>query len=117
MMTAAIVALAAALNLTTDVDMSGAPQQVVFLERTFAPGQSSGLHIHHGVEMNVVIAGEVRVTVQGQPPRVMREGDSITIAREVPHEAVNTGTVPARIIITYVVDKGRPLKDPVPPVP
>jgi quercetin dioxygenase-like cupin family protein len=67
--------------------------------------------------MNVVIAGEVRVTVQGQAPRVMHEGDSITIPREVPHEAVNTGSTPARIIVTYVVDKGRPLKDPVPPAP
>ena len=108
---------AAPLNLSTDVDMGGPPQTVVFLERTFEKGQASGLHIHHGVEMNVVVEGELRVTVQGQAPRVMRAGDSITIPRETPHEAVNTGDGPARVIITYVVDKGRPLKDPWPPAP
>ncbi|MBV9992582.1 MAG: cupin domain-containing protein [Alphaproteobacteria bacterium] len=44
----------------------------------------------------------------------MRAGDSIAIPRETPHEAVNTGTAPAKVIVTYVVDKGRPLKDPWP---
>lgn len=115
MMTVAAFALAAALNLSTDVDMSGPPQTVVFVERDFAPGQSSGLHIHHGIEMNVVVEGEVRVTVQGQPPRLMKAGDSIAIPRETPHEAVNTGTGPAKVIVTYVIDKGRPIKDPWPP--
>lgn len=103
------------LDLEQDVDMSGPPQQVVFMERDMAPGQSSGMHIHHGVEMNVLIEGAVRVSVQGQPPRVMHAGDSILIPREVPHEAVNIGDGPARIVITYVVDKGRPLKEPWPP--
>ena len=105
---------AAPVNLSTDIDMGGAPQTVVFLTREFAPGQSSGLHIHHGVEMNMVIEGELRVTLEGEAPRIMRAGDSIQIPREVPHEAVNTGTGPAKVVITYVVDKGRPLRDAVP---
>jgi len=104
-----------AVNLTTDVDMAGPAQSVVFLEREFAPGQSSGLHLHHGVEMNVVIQGELRVTLKGEAPRIMRAGDSILIPRETPHEAVNIGTGPAKVVITYVVDKGRPLKEPVAP--
>lgn len=114
----AVTALGAApapLNMTTDIDMSGAPQSVVFLEREFAPGQSSGLHIHHGIEMNMVIAGTLSVTVGDRPPREMHEGDSILIPREVPHVAVNTGTVPAKVVITYVVDRGRPLKEAVAP--
>jgi quercetin dioxygenase-like cupin family protein len=104
---------AASVNLSTDIDMSGPPQTVVFLERQLDKGQSSGLHIHHGVEMNVLIEGEVRVTVGDAPPRDMHPGDSILIPREVPHEAVNTGDGPARIVITYVVDKGRPLREAV----
>lgn len=54
------------LDLEQDVDMSGAPQQVVFMERDMAPGQSSGMHIHHGVEMNVLLDGTVRLTIQGK---------------------------------------------------
>jgi len=108
---------AAPLNLSSDVDMAGAPQTVVFLERELAKGESSGQHIHHGVEMNVLIQGTLRVTIHGRPPVVMHEGDSMTIPREVPHEALNIGDGPARLIVTYVVDKGRPLKEPWPPVP
>lgn len=115
----AVLSLGAAppppLNLAQDVDMTGAPQQVVFLERDMAPGQTSGLHIHHGVEMNVLLQGTVRLTVQGQAPRVMHRGDSVRIAREVPHEAVNIGRDTVKLIITYVVDKDRPLKEPWPP--
>jgi quercetin dioxygenase-like cupin family protein len=106
---------AAPLNLETDVDTSHGPQKVVFLERTLAKGQASGMHIHHGVEMNELLEGTVRVTVQGEAPRVMNAGDSILIPRETPHEAVNIGDGPARIVITYVVDKDKPLRDPWPP--
>lgn len=112
----ALASMAAApVDLSTEIDMRGPPQTVVFLTRAFAPGQGSGLHIHHGVEMNVVIEGELRVTLKGEAPRIMRAGDSIEIPREVPHEAVNIGSGPARIVVTYVVDKDRPLKDAAPP--
>lgn len=113
----ALASMAAAppVNLSTDIDMSGPPQTVVFMERDLAKGQGTGLHIHHGIEMNVLIKGKVRLTIQGQKPRVMHAGDSVSIPREVPHDVVNIGDVPARIILTYVVDKGRPLKDPWPP--
>lgn len=106
---------AAPVNLSTDIDMSGPPQTVVFLERDLAKGQGTGMHIHHGIEMNVLIKGKVRLTIQGRKPRVMHAGDSVSIPREVPHDVVNIGDVPARIVISYVVDKGRPLKEPWPP--
>ena len=103
------------LNLEQDVDMKGAPQLVLFLERDMARGQTTGLHIHHGVEMNVVLKGTVRLVVQGQAPRILHRGDSAQIPREVPHEATNIGRDTVRLIITYVVDKDRPLKEPWPP--
>ena len=41
----------AAEPLRADVVPSAAPQEVQVLERRFAPGESSGWHIHHGIEM------------------------------------------------------------------
>ncbi|HWA03867.1 MAG TPA: cupin domain-containing protein [Rhizomicrobium sp.] len=111
----ALSVAAAPLDLETDVDTAHGPQKVVFLERTLEKGQSSGMHIHHGVEMNELLEGTIRLTVGNGAPRIMHEGDSVSIPREVPHEAVNIGDGPARIVITYVVDRDRPLREPWPP--
>lgn len=114
---AALSVAAAPLDLETDVPMGGAPQSVVMIEHDFAKGESTGLHIHHGVEMSYVKRGTMRVSIQGQAPFVVHVGGSFHVEREVPHVAVNIGRGEARLIITYVVDKGRPLKEPCPPKP
>ncbi|HVV65781.1 MAG TPA: cupin domain-containing protein [Rhizomicrobium sp.] len=50
--------------------------------------------------MNVALAGALRVTLEGQTPRIMQAGDGVMIPSEFPHEAVNIGDGPARIVIT-----------------
>ena len=95
--------------------MKGPPQSVYFLEKDLAKGQSTGLHIHHGIEMNVVLQGTLSVTVGDKAPVIMHRGDSMQIPREVPHVATNIGRDTVRMIVTYVVDTGRPLKEPWPP--
>lgn len=113
---AAIAMIAAApLDYTVDVPTSGAAQQVVYVEHDLAPGESTGVHIHHGIEMSYVMSGTVRLSVQGKLPLVVPKGGSFRVEREVPHEAVNTGKETAALIIAYVVDQGRPLKEPWPP--
>ncbi len=106
---------AAPLNFTVDVPTTGAAQQVVYIEHDFAPGESTGLHIHHGIEMSYVMRGTMRVKIHDKPPFVVRKGGSFRVEREVPHEAVNIGRDQAALIIAYVVDQGRPLKEPWPP--
>ncbi|HEX4292808.1 MAG TPA: cupin domain-containing protein [Rhizomicrobium sp.] len=106
---------AAPLNFTVDVPTTGTAQQVVYIEHDFAPGEGTGLHIHHGIEMSYVMRGTVRVKIHDKPPFVVRKGGSFRVEREVPHEAVNIGRDQAALIIAYVVDQGRPLKEPWPP--
>ncbi len=103
--------------LQTDVVPSAAPQEVQVLGRDFAPGEGSGWHIHHGVEMTYVLKGEMTLHVAGQPERVVRTGDSFKIPRETAHEATNTGATEAGLIVTYLIDKGGPAKVPVPAPP
>jgi quercetin dioxygenase-like cupin family protein len=106
---------AAPLDFTVDVPTAGAAQQVVYIEHDFAPGEGTGLHIHHGIEMSYVMRGTVRVKIHDKPPFVVRKGGSFRVEREVPHEALNIGRDQAALIIAYVVDQGRPLKEPWPP--
>jgi quercetin dioxygenase-like cupin family protein len=90
------------------------PQTVAILTRDFAPGQSAGRHIHHGVEMTVVIRGDLELDVDGQPAHVYHAGESFLVPREIPHDAKNVGSTPVTIAVTYVIDKGTPLRVPMP---
>jgi quercetin dioxygenase-like cupin family protein len=52
--------------------------------------------------------------VDGQPPHTYKAGDSFMVPRETPHAGHPVGSGPARTISTYVVDKGKPLVEPLP---
>ena len=90
------------------------PQMAAILTRDFVPGQAAGRHIHHGVEMTIVIKGDLQLMVDGSPPHVYHAGDSFMVPRDVPHDAKNVGSTPVTIAVTYVIDKGTPLRIPVP---
>jgi quercetin dioxygenase-like cupin family protein len=107
-------ALAAGPDLHVDVTPSSVPREVQLVEHDFGPGESSGWHIHHGVEMAYVLRGELRLQVVGRPAITVNPGDSFPIARDTPHEARNLGPGEAALIISYLLDKGSPGKIAVP---
>jgi quercetin dioxygenase-like cupin family protein len=61
-----------------------------------------------------VIEGEVTYTVKGQPPRVLKTGDSVYIPRGTIHRNENESDAPAPTIGLYVRDKDKPQTVPVP---
>jgi len=65
-------------------------------------------HTHPGIESAYLMEGEVELFVQGQPARKVKAGDGFQIAPETPHGAHN-GDKPSKILVTYVVDKDKPL--------
>ena len=96
-----------------DVPQDKGAQQVIVQAREFAPGESSGWHVHPGVEIATVVSGEVDLVTAGGVRR-LGTGDSFQMPRGQAHNGVNPGTVPARIVITLVVDKGAPVRQSVP---
>jgi quercetin dioxygenase-like cupin family protein len=70
-------------------------------------------HTHPGVESSILLSGSVALSVQGQPDRTIKAGDGFQVAPEVPHSA-RTGPETARIAITYIVEKDKPLASPAP---
>ena len=95
-----------ALDLRTPALSAGVPQELRLVERDFKAGESSGWHIHHGIEMAYVMQGDVRVTIERGAPRMLHAGDSFKLARDTPHEVFNVGSTEARLIISYMMDKG-----------
>jgi quercetin dioxygenase-like cupin family protein len=99
---------------TFDVPMTGTPQTVYILRRVFAPGENVPAHTHDGVELTVVVAGNLELTERGGGTRTYRAGESFSVRRGVVHEARNAGPGNVEIAVTYVLDKGAPLRVPAP---
>jgi quercetin dioxygenase-like cupin family protein len=77
------------------------------------PGAAVARHTHPGIETVYVLDGDFELSVKGDPARKLKTGDSFHVLREVPHSARN-GDKPSRLLVTYVVDKDKPLASPAP---
>lgn len=76
------------------------------------PRHASGMHTHPGIETGYVLDGEVLMIVEGQPDRTLKAGDSFVIPPGAKHDVKNIGSVPAKAISVFVVDKSKPLASP-----
>jgi quercetin dioxygenase-like cupin family protein len=77
-----------------------------------APSHASGMHTHPGIETGYVLDGEVLMIVEGQPDRTLKSGDSYMIPPGAKHDVKSIGSVPAKAISVFVVDKSKPLASP-----
>ncbi|MET0589329.1 MAG: cupin domain-containing protein [Novosphingobium sp.] len=95
-----------------EVPQDKGPQVVHVQEREFAPGATSGWHIHPGEEIAYLISGEMELmTPTGT--RHLKPGDSFVMPRGEAHNGHNSGSVNAKLVITLVVDRDAPARQPV----
>jgi quercetin dioxygenase-like cupin family protein len=91
-----------------------APGYVTLLvEAEIEPGVAVARHTHPGVESAYVLEGGFELPIEGQPTRTLKPGDGFQIPPVTPHAGGKPGTAKSRILITYVVEKGKPLASPV----
>jgi len=95
-------------------DVSVPGREAVIARAEIAPGKSSGRHTHPGEEISYVMEGEGEILVEGRAPLKVKAGDGFVIPNGAPHDARNTGTVPLKLAVIYLVEKGKPLATPVP---
>jgi quercetin dioxygenase-like cupin family protein len=88
-------------------------REAVVLSVEFAPGSTTGRHTHPGDEYAAVLQGTLEVRVEGREPRRVSAGEAYHNPRGIVHETRNVGEGPARTIATFVVEKGKPLTQPV----
>ena len=90
-----------------------APGYVTLLvEATIEPGVAVGRHTHPGIESAYVLEGGFELPIQGQATRMIQPGDGFQIPPETPHAGGKPGSAKSRILITYVVEKGKPIASP-----
>ena len=90
-----------------------APGYVTLLvEAEIAAGVAVGRHTHPGIESAYVIEGGFELPIQGQPTRMLKAGDAFQVPANTPHAGGQAATAKSRLMITYVVEKDKPLASP-----
>jgi quercetin dioxygenase-like cupin family protein len=102
-------------SVQIDVATDKGPQSVQAHTRIFAAGGSSGWHTHPGVEMGIVISGAFEVRLADGTVKRLGPGESFSVPRGTIHNGVNVSDGPTQMAITYVYDKGKPVRTMVDP--
>jgi quercetin dioxygenase-like cupin family protein len=92
-------------------DVPGTSYETVIGIAEIAPNVSVGRHTHPGPESGYLLEGEFTLLVEGQAPRALKAGDSYQVPSGAIHDA-RSGPKGAKVIATYVVEKGKPLATP-----
>ena len=101
-------------KLLQDHDITAPDRHVVQALAEFVPGGVAGKHTHPGEEFGSVVEGTLQLEITGQPLRTIKAGESFYVPAGVVHDGRNIGSGPAKVLATYVVEKGKPLATPAP---
>jgi quercetin dioxygenase-like cupin family protein len=77
-------------------------------------GGREGRHTHPGLLIAHVESGAVTLDYEGNPTTTYKAGDSFVVEAGKIHEGINNGTVPVKLLATFVVEKGKPLTTTLP---
>ena len=95
-----------------DLDIPG--YEVILNEASLPVGGREGKHRHPGAFVGYLLEGEMTLEMEGQPSTTLKAGDSAFVPAGQVHEGINTGKVPIRALVTFIVKKGATLTTPAP---
>jgi quercetin dioxygenase-like cupin family protein len=77
------------------------------------PNTDAAKHTHPGPEIGYIVEGEITLNAEGQPPKLLKVGDSYYVPAGTPHSG-RSGASGVKFVGIYVVEKGKPLASPAP---
>lgn len=84
-------------------------REIVQVLTEIPAGVESGWHIHPGEEVGYIVAGTVRMMIQGKTTLILHAGDPFLIPPRTPHNALDVGPDTGQMLSTYIVEVGEPL--------
>jgi len=99
-------------KILSKTDGPAAGYETLLVEAEIEAGVTVGRHTHPGIESAYVLEGGFELPVQGQDTRMLKPGDAFQIPPNTPHAGGKPGPAKSKILITYVVEKGKPLASP-----
>ena len=94
-------------------DLSIPGREMIQVRVDIAPGVLAAKHTHPGEEIIYVLEGELEYQLEGKPPVTLKAGGVLFIPAGTPHTAKNVGKTNGAELATYIVEKGKPLVNPI----
>ena len=99
-------------KILSRTDGPAAGYETVLVEAEIDAGVVVGRHTHPGIESAYVMEGGFELPIQGMETRMLKAGDAFQVPPNTPHAGGKAGTAKTKVLITYVVEKGKPLATP-----
>lgn len=90
-------------------DLGTPGHEAVQMRGEFEAGAGVPKHTHPGEEVAYILEGQVTVEIDGQPAKELKAGEAFFVPAGKIHTAKNTGKGAAKVLSTYIVEKGKPL--------
>jgi quercetin dioxygenase-like cupin family protein len=84
-------------------------REIVQVLTEIPAGVESGWHMHPGEEVGYILAGTVKMEIQGQPTLTLHAGDPFLMPPRTPHNATDLGPETGQMLSTYIVEVEQPL--------
>lgn len=95
------------------IDVPGSAYTTIVAITEIEPNARIERHIHPGTEITYVLEGGGDMFVEGRAVMHVRPGDHWQVPAGTPHYLQN-GPNHTRLLVTYVLEKGKPLATPAP---
>ncbi len=100
-------------KILTQMDGPSPGYVTIMMDVTIDAGTKIPRHTHPGIESSYILEGDVDLPVQGQPTRAFKAGEGFQVPPETPHAGGDPPKAKTRLLINYIVEKGKPLATPV----
>lgn len=100
-------------NVVSRIDVPGTNYEVITAMLEIAPGFKAGRHFHPGIVTGHILEGTFWYALDGQPEKTFGPGEGVEVPLKAIHNEGAVGDKPMKAVVTYVVEKGQPLVQPV----
>ncbi len=101
-------------TILQQMDLSAPGREAVMAAVEFPAGSETGRHTHPGEEISFVEAGPFILEIEGQPAKTLQTGQPFFVPAGVIHNGHPAAGGTAKVVATYVIEKGKPVSTPVP---
>lgn len=95
-------------------DLSAPGREAVMAMVEFPDGSQTGRHTHPGEEISYVESGLFILEIDGQPAKTLKAGDVFLVPAGAVHNGHPVPGSTAKVLATYVIEKGKPVSTPAP---